>query len=345
MKLSKKPKNIFQYIFIVVGFIAAMFFVFIVLGNIYYDKINPPTEEVSLGVSFSQSYAKSLNLDWKKTYLSLFNDLGVKKIRLNSYWTDTEPTPGYYFFSELDFMLDEATKHDAKVLLVIGAKQPLWPECHIPLWAKQLPLNERRLKTLDLIQTVVEKYKNHPAIWGWQVENEPLFDYGAECDPADRQFLKSEVSLVKRLDPSRPIIISDSGELRLWRTPMQLSDIFGTTLYRSVYNPIFGYFYWPLPPAAYRLKSDLVRKIFAQNNDKTIIVELQTEPWLPKFATQIPIDQQVKTFSSNDLINNVNYAKRTGFDEVYLWGAEWWYFMNNNNNPQYLESAKQIFKR
>lgn len=320
-----------------------LFVITITLGKVYLDNLNLQASNISFGVSFSQNYAQSLNLDWKKTYLRLLTDLKVKNLRLNSYWVNIESTPGKYVFSDLDFMLGEAAKNHARVLLVVGAKQPAWPECHIPLWAKLLPLENRRQKTLDLIQVVVEKYKNHPEIWGWQVENEPLFNYGADCDPGDRQFLKTEVDLVKKLDPPRPIVISDSGELRPWRTPMQLSNIFGTTLYRTVYNPIIGYFYWPIPPAAYKLKSDIVRKIFAQNNDKTIIVELQSEPWLTKFATEIPIDQQIKTFSSQDLTNNVSYAKKTGFDEIYLWGVEWWYYMDKNGHPEYLQTAKKIF--
>lgn len=343
MKILKKHINHLKHIsiFILVGFV--LLFLSLVIGNIYYDKIKPVDSQIKLGVSFSPKYATDLGLDWKQTYLDILENLNVRTFRLNSYWTEMEPQPNTFNTEELDYLIKQADEHQARVLLVVGAKQPHWPECFVPEWAKKLTLEQRRQKTLQFIEKVVNRYKDHPSIWAWQVENEPIFSYGANCDSPDRQFLKQEVSLVRKLDPIKPIVVSDSGELRFWRTPMQLSNIFGTTLYRTVYNPFFGYFYWPVPPAAYNLKSTIMRQIFAQNNDKTIIVELQAEPWLPNSVQNTPILEQLQVFTINDFNNNVDFAKRTGFDEIYLWGIEWWYMMAKNNHPQYLDYAKQLF--
>lgn len=317
----------------------------VVLGNAYYDKINPIDPKVRLGVSYSPAYASQLGLDSQKTYLSIINDLQVKKIRLNSYWSEIEPYKGAFRTEQLDFLIDQADKNGVDILLVVGKKQPHWPECFVPNWARKLSVEERQTQTLDFIQKIVNRYKGHSSIKAWQVENEPIFAWGDDkiCDPIDREFLKTEVKMVKQLDPKRPIVITDSGELRPWRTPMQLSDIFGTTMYRKVYNPFLGYFYWPLPPAFYNLKSTLVREIFAQNNTKTIIAELQTEPWLPDYPAQTDLSMQFKTFSPENLVSNVEYAKRTGFDEIYLWGVEWWYFMDLKGYPQYLQIARGLF--
>lgn len=317
----------------------------IVLGNAYYDKINPIDPQVRLGVSYSPEYASELGLDWRKTYLSIINDLQVKKIRLNSYWSEIEPYKGAFRTEQLDYLIDQADKSGIDILLVVGKKQPHWPECFVPPWARRLEVEARQQQTLKFIEKIVNRYKNRPSVKAWQVENEPVFDWGDTkiCDPIDREFLKTEVDLVRQLDPGKPIVITDSGELRPWRTPMQLSDVFGTTMYRKVYNPILGYFYWPLPPAFYNLKSTLVREIFAQNNTKTIIAELQTEPWLPNHPAVADLDSQLQTFSPADLANNVTYAKRTGFDEIYLWGVEWWYFMNSKNHPEYLQIARALF--
>jgi hypothetical protein len=150
----------------------------------------------------------------------------------------------------------------------------------------------------------------------------------------DEDFLKKEVELVRILN-GKPIIVTDSGELGFWITPMKLSDIFGTTLYRKVYDKTFGYITYPYPSIFYNLKSTVVRALFAKNNQKTIIVELQAEPWLAKNG-QSP-------FSVEDFKKNINYAKQTGFDTTYLWGVEWWYFMEKSGHPQYLEYAKSLF--
>ena len=39
----------------------------------------------------------------------------------------------------------------------------------------------------------------------------------------------------------------------------------------------------------------------------------------------------------------VEFANETGFDEIYLWGAEWWYFMKEQGQPQYWDYARELF--
>lgn len=344
MKLHKKHINHFKHIliFLLIGFISLIFILYI--GNIYYEKINPTTSSIQYGVTFSNTYTKFLGLDWKETYLDILTNLQVKNLRIPAYWEVVEPQENKYIFPDIDFMLDNAAKNNARVILVLGLKQPRWPECHMPEWAKELSVKERQEKVFDFIEKVVVRYKDHPAISAWQVENEPLLSFGSRlCDTPDRIFLRNEVKLVKQLDSKHPIILTDSGELRLWVTPMQLGDIMGTTLYRSVYNEIFGYFYYPLPPAFYSFKSNLIRKVFAPNNRKTIIVELQTEPWSPSGVPSFPIEEQLKVFSLEDFKNNVSFAQKTGFEGIYLWGVEWWYYMAKHNHPEYLETAKELF--
>ena len=141
----------------------------------------------------------------------------------------------------------------------------------------------------------------------------------------------------------KPIIITDSGELRPWRTPMQLSDIFGTTLYRVIDNPWLGPFQYPLRPWFYRTKSDLIRKVFAPQNQKTIISEFQAEPWAMQPLTEIPIKEQLSKFPISRLQETVDFARKTGFPEAYFWGVEWWYYLAKNDHPEYLNYAKTLF--
>lgn len=328
-------------LFLKLGKIAFFIIIIILSVNFLFEKVYSPVK-VNFGVTFSPGYAEYLGLDWQKIYTQILDELKVKNLRIPSYWDILQPKPEQYDFSQTDFMLNEAAKKRAKVILVIGVRQPRWPECHIPAWAKSLTAPERKQKVLQLVQKVVENYKDYPAVWAWQVENEPLLgSFGEGCDAPDKNFLKKEVELVRSLS-NKQIIMTDSGELGSWVTSMSLSDIFGTTLYRQVYDKRLGYITYPFPQYFYIVKSSFIREVFARSNQKTLVLEFQAEPWLAdgKFLTA---DRQSKLFTTVDFKNYINYVQKTGFDEVYLWGAEWWYFMAANGHPEYLDYAKSLF--
>lgn len=315
----------------------------LILSTYIYEQLSKE-DNPKYGVSFSAGFARHLGLDFKKTYIEILDGLQVRKLRIPTYWSDIEKKQGEFDFSEVDFMVSEAGKRGAKVLLVLGARQPRWPECHLPDWVESLSVDGKRAEALNLTRKVVERYRDDQTIEAWQVENEPFLSiFGERCDLVDGQFLKDEVGLVRRLD-SRKIVVTASGELETWIVPMQVSDIFGTTLYRTVYNNFQGYLSYTIPPSFYNLKSKLVRILFASKNEKTIISELQAEPWAPgNNLKNIPLPDQIFIFSVENFKENIEYAEKTGFDEVYLWGAEWWYFMREKGHPEYWEFAKQLF--
>jgi hypothetical protein len=310
---------------------------------ILLSSIKTTSTGIIFGLTFSPKYARYLNLDWQKTYLQLLDELKVRNLRITGYWDALEPEADKYDFSETDFMLTEANKRNARVILVVGARQPRWPECHIPEWARSLSVKERQEKVLQFIQQTVGRYKEDSAIWAWQVENEPMMgSFGEGCDKPDKKFLKSEVALVRSLS-NKKIIMTDSGELSFWISSMQLSDIFGTTLYRQVHNKYLGHITYPYPPYTYYLKSSLIKNIFARHQERIIIAELQAEPWLAD-GNLLPPQEQVKLFTMGNFKSYVDFARKTGFDEAYLWGVEWWYYMAANGYLQYLDYAKTLFK-
>lgn len=305
------------------------------LGQLIFEKVHKFPAKIHYGVTFSPQYAKYLELDYQKVFISILDKLEIKDLRIPAYWSIIEEKQHKFDFSEVDFMVDEIGKRKGKTLLVVGLRQPRWPECYPPDWVKELTKDEKRAKILGLIRETVNRYKNNPVIWAYQVENEPFLPFfGQNCDLPDANFLRKEVDLVRSLT-SKPIVISDSGELGSWIVPMQVSDIFGTTLYRDVYNPLMGYLTYPILPYLYNLKSQIVKGIFAPQNQKTIIVELQAEPWIGKPAQFFPVEK---------LKSYINYAQKTGFDIQYLWGVEWWYWMAEHGHSEYLEYAKTLFK-
>lgn len=327
---------------LLLGLLALVLTIF--LGSPLFETVYPYSPHVQYGVTFSPQYAKYLKLDYQKTYIKVLDELKVRNLRIPTYWRILEPEPGKYDFSQTDFMLDEASKRGAKVILVLGIKQPRWPECYIPAWAKSLSVSDRRQKALEFIGETAKRYKDNLSVSAWQVENEPFLSFfGEGCDPTDINFLGKEINLVKSMS-DKPIILSDSGELGSWVAPMQLSDIFGTTLYRETYNPILGYLSYPILPYLYYIKSEVIKKIFAPQNKKTIVVEMQAEPWFPDGDLTIALPQQAKLLPVEKLKSYTEYAKKTGFDEVYFWGVEWWYFMQENGFPQYVDFAKTLFR-
>ena len=45
-----------------------------------------------------------------------------------------------------------------------------------------------------------------------------------------------------------------------------------------------------------------------------------------------PIAEQYKSMNMDTFRNNIDFARRVGFPEVYLWGVEWWYWIRDRGN-------------
>lgn len=299
-------------------------------------------EKIEWGITFSQPFAEKLGINWQEAYTALLDDLKIRKLRLVAYWSEIERNRGEYNFNDLDWQVQEATERNAEVILVIGQRTPRWPECHLPDWAGKLPEKQKQKELLSFLETVVKHYQKSPAIQYWQVENEPfLYGFG-ECPDLDEDFLEQEITLVGKLD-RRPIILTTSGELSLWSQPASRATILGTTLYRVIYNDYLGVVHYPIPPVFYYKRAQLVKKLF--NLDKVFVVELQAEPWWPKQIYETPIDKQFRSMNIDEFQKTIKYAKQTGFDEVYLWGAEWWYWLKEKEHDTYFwGEARQLWQ-
>ncbi|MBU1291925.1 beta-galactosidase [Patescibacteria group bacterium] len=285
----------------------------------------PVVEKIDFGVTFSQYFAEQMELDWKKMYLAILDELGVKKIRLVAYWQKIEPAQDEFSFDDLDWQIKEADKRDMEIILVMGQKVPRWPECHIPDWARGLSQSEYHDELLSAITQIVNRYKGNKAIKIWQVENEPFLMGFGECPKLDKEFLDKEINLVRELD-NRPILLTASGELSSWTQPARRADIFGTTLYRIVWSDFFQkHIQYPIPPVFYYKRANLVK--WFTRVEKTIIIELQAEPWNHLMIWETTPEEQSKTMNLERFKEVINYTKRTGFNEAYLWGAEWWYWL------------------
>jgi len=312
----------------------------VLIGSYFLIRSVPPKEPKMFGVTFSEPFAKELGLDWQKAYEAIFADLGIRDVRIPVYWPIVEPQEDKFVFEDIDWQLDKAKEYDAKIILVIGRKVPRWPECFEPDWAKNLSESEKQKLILEVSKKIVERYKDNPAVWAWQAENEPFLSFG-NCPKLDKTFLDEEIKLVRSLT-NKPVIITDSGEFGTWFDAAKRGDIFGSTLYRYVYTNFFGYITYPLLPAFFRLKQGLLKLFVGEK--PMIVVELQAEPWTPKALRDIPLDEQFIHFNPARFREILEYTKKTGFDTFYFWGFEWWYWLKEKGNSEMWDIAKEAVK-
>jgi len=320
--------------------------ILIVIALLFLGYINLPVKEstgpVELGVTFSDSYARDLGLNWKETFIAMLDDLRIKKIRIPVYWSNVEKEEGKFDFADLDWQLQEAAKRNAEIVLVVGQKVPRWPECFIPSWAA-VSDQKRKEALVKFVGAVVEKYKNEKVIKYWQVENEPFLGFGI-CPAIDPSLVDREIYQVRSVDSTRKIIVTDSGELSLWLQAAKRADVFGTTMYLDIWSKKFGYYEYPIGPRFFWAKKWLIKN-FAQQ-EKAIVIELQAEPWLAGWVLSFPVEEQLQHMNAKMLEENVSFAKKAGFSEVYLWGIEWWFWMKEKQNQKELwDQARILFNQ
>ena len=321
--------------------VLALVLAFLLLKIVNYYPLNKGLNHQAdyFGVTFSKKFCDEIGLNWQEVYTAMLDELQVKNIRIPVYWDEIEKMEGNFDFSDYDYMLSEGEKRGTNFIISIGRRVPRWPECHSPAWLNKKNELGAKVATLKMLREVVNHYKNQESIEYWQIENEPFLGTFGVCPPLDEDFLRQEFDLVRSLD-SRPLIITGSGELSLWRKESKIGDIFGTTMYRIVYNSFFGFIRYPFPTSFYHWKAKINNLI----PDRIMILELQAEPWVPK-GNMIYLDQDIidKTMSVRQFQANIQYAINLDLQRAYFWGVEWWYWQKKYGNPAYWQIAASLF--
>jgi hypothetical protein len=300
-------------------------------------------DEVIYGMSFNTPYARELGLEWNEAYDAIIDELGVRHLRLAAHWPMVEPIPNIYNFEELDYQIKRAEEVGAEVVFAVGRRLPRWPECHTPDWAAGMTIPERNVAQLYYMEAVVNRYKDSSAIKVWQVENEPFLAVFAfdHCGELDTDFLDRSIDLVRTLDPTRPILVTDSGNLGTWHGAYTRGDMFGTSVYVHFWNPELGQFRTWLPPWFYRAKDNLMGVLFGDK--ETILIELSAEPWLVAPIVEVPLDVQFTRMNLQKFEDILEYAAGTHYEKQYLWGAEWWYWLHLQGRSEMWERGKKLF--
>ena len=334
MKIKGKKINIFLIIISVLLILYGWSFLF------DFSK-----GDIKWGVTFAPLYAQNeLGLNWRETYLAILDDLKVDNIRLSAYWEEIEAERDVYNFENLDWQINEASQRQVNIILAVGRRLPRWPECHDPQWLAELAKEEIGQEQLELIDLVVKRYDKNANIKMWQIENEPFLSTFGQCPPLDEEVFKQEIQLVRNLS-AKPILITDSGELNFWIAAAKTgAEVIGSTLYKVVYNQKIGYIRYPIPPLFYSAKVALIKMLF--KTERVINSELQAEAWHTekKNLSQMSRAETDQSMDLKQFRQNISLAKKSGFNEIYLWGAEWWYFLKTDENyPDLWNEAKNLW--
>ena len=294
------------------------------------------------GITFSDKYARELGLDSNQVLRSLLDDMQVRNIRLPVYWDDVERERGVISLDNIRRFIGEIEERNGSVVLSVGMRLPRWPECHIPQWANALPPDEFERELLEYVDAVVRAFSSSSAVSVWQVENEPFLSTFGKCPSFSEETLEKEIAVIRSRDPfQRPVMVTESGELSTWLRASRFADIVGVSLYRVTWNRRLGYFYYPIPSWWYSLKARIVGVL---TGVPVIVSELQVEPWTGRPIRTVPLSEQYRSMDTQRFRDTIEYAKKTGISQVYLWGAEWWYWMREKGNSEYWEIARGLFR-
>jgi hypothetical protein len=275
------------------------------------------------GVSFSSKQCRNFGLSDDEALEWLIEEAGFRRFRLMSYWDEHEKHPGDYNFTALDRQVDRIEAAGGIITLCLGARQPRWPENHWPDWAWHASKQERSAALLEYIEVVVRRYKKRTCIVSYQLENEALLKSFGERPEVDRARLREEFALVKRLDPSRPVIMSTSTS---WGVPLRrpIPDIVGFSYYQVIYNPKKQKYTTAFhAPWLHRGRALLIKII---HRKPVFIHELQLEPWGPRGIWNMPTSMQNESMGPTQIKRNLQLARAVHRYPIDLWGGEWLYW-------------------
>lgn len=326
-------------------------FVTLAIGTMYgisrWYMWTQSSKPVVLGASFIPDYAKSLGVDPKDTLDAMLNELDIKQLRLVGYWDKIESKEGTYDFSELDWQFEKANAADAKVSLTLGLRQPRWPECHMPNWAKDEPMDIWSVQLKDFMRAVIERYKDNPALQNYQLENEFFLTVFGICPDFTRERLIDEYNFAKSLDPNHPIIISRSNNALGLPIGQPQPDAFAVSVYKRVWDITLTkrYVEYPFPSWFYGFLGGAGKIVTGKD---LYIHELQAEPWPPngQEIRNTSLEEQSKSLDAKRLKHRFEYGKATGLRSIDLWGAEYWYYRKEVlKDPSVWNVAKEQYQK
>lgn len=311
---------------------------------------------MQLGASFSHRHCIALGLEVDST-LQAMCDLKPSWIRLSCYWDEIESHQTDYNFDTMDHLLNICAKNQIKVLLNLGIKAQRWPEYHLPRWINPPTKNTSQAITPDInyypymmeyLTQCVGHFKSYDYIKIWQVENEPMDPSGPDQWYITKELLNKEIALVKKLDPSRPILCNFWGnelsKRHFYSQIINKVEIVGLDLYPRVPNPKPISSLKPYSgPQDTPNEIKTIINLIINTGSQVWITELQMEPW----ETDGEITQKLSppSFLPHHISQNLAYAAKLNPAVTLVWGLEWCYARSLQSQPHYWQHITSIFSK
>lgn len=215
---------------------------------------------------------------------AIIRDLGINVVRLFLLWDDWQPTPDTVspeclknFTTVCDIALENGLGLDVTFFTghMSGPNwSPGWlldPNGRVPTgkdphqrqvvsggklvsggyrnpFHDPMALNAERL----LLSTVVGALKDHPAIWMWNLGNEPDLFAWPENAPAGRAWVREMVGLIKQIDAKHPVTCGLHVANLLVDNGLRVPDVFSETDVAVMHTyPMYAAGWWargPLDP-------------------------------------------------------------------------------------------------
>lgn len=328
-----------------------------------------------LGISFRPLQAAAFGLNAGEALDRLLG-YPIELVRLAAYWDRIEPKPGAADFAELDQYIDAVEAAGRQIILCVGAVKAFgYPEYFVPAHHTPVPLPEGTLidaashrplldSACGFVARVVQRYRDRPSIYAWQVEHDAVDPLGMEHSwRLSAEFVAREIDAVRAADPSRPILMNGFLPTSVpvaisqrWRTRGQgdsldvaqrLADIVGIDFYprhavaakvgRSVY--LDG----SRTPWQHRRR----RSLFSAGRE-LMVCEGQAEPW--EAVTRPPSEPGRGMYSCRPehVIKVYNQCIRwndgapAALSAYLFWGAEYWLLRDREGDPSYLNAFARI---
>ncbi len=152
---------------------------------------------------------------------SALADARVWLVRIFVSWKYFEPQVGQYdedAAGRLDAILDMASAHDMKVLVSLFADDRLAEMTDVPWGKRRDPRTDDYLiqREISLAQRVVNRYRAHPVVWGWELANE-AFCTGFKSESDLERWTTMLRDAIREVDVERPVLLGVDPET-LFRT-------------------------------------------------------------------------------------------------------------------------------
>ncbi len=186
---------------------------------------------------------------------SIIHELGLTVVRIFLLWDDFQPAPDEISASNLNNLItvcDIAASHNLKLDVTFFAGHmsgPSWvPRWMLhgekPQYIRQVvsagkivnsgylnPFSDESVIEAEKLQlrTVVQLLKDHPAIWCWNLGNEPDLFAIPHSDVIGEKWASDLVKTIKDVDPSHPVTCGLHIASLLYNNGLRLDQIFSKT--------------------------------------------------------------------------------------------------------------------